>query len=498
MTVILDGGLGWREVGRVATGERLALTEAAFSRIEGAAAIVERIVASGVRAYGINTGVGALSDMVVSRDAQAALSRNILLSHAASVGPRLPEEAVRAIIAAQIANFAHGHSGIRPEIVRTYLAFLDHHLVPEVPSKGSVGYLVHNAAIALLLIGEGSAIVRGERLPGAEALDAIGLAPLTLRAKEGLSLVNGSACATGLAALALHRARRLLDWADAVAALSAEALGCQLPAFGAEVTALRPSSGMEQVAASLRARLSGSGQVALSSGRRTQDALSIRSIPHMHGAARDGFEVAGRVVDQELASVTDNPALSGTPDEPVVTSEAHAVAPHLALALDGFSLALAQLSQISERRMDRLVNPLVSGLPAFLATDAGSHSGFMIAQYTAAGLAAENRRLAQPASLDGGVTSGLQEDFLAHPTPAALKCLSIIDNGFQILAIELMAAAQASDWVAREAPRAPGTEAIHAMVRACVPPYHDDRPLYRDMEALKALIEGIDPPAAEG
>ncbi len=493
MAVVLDGGLGWREIARVANGETLALSDAAYQRIDNGAAIVRAIVESGVRAYGITTGVGALSDTVVSREAQGRLSHNILLSHAAAVGPLMPEPEVRAIIAAQIANFAHGHSGVRREIVSHYLAFLEHGLVPDVPSKGSVGYLVHNAAIALVLIGEGSARLRGESLSGRAALAAIGLSPLSLGAKEGLSLVNGSACATGLAAFALSRAAALMDWADAIAALTAEAAGCQMAAFGSEVTALRPSEGMAEVAASLRARLEGSGQIALARGRRTQDALSIRSIPHMHGAARDVLRECGRVIDRELASVTDNPALSGTAEAPVVTSEAHAVAPALGLALDALAASIAQLSMISERRLDRLVNPLVSGLPAFLASDAGSHSGFMIAQYTAAGLANENRRLAQPASLDGGVTSGLQEDFLAHPTPAAQKCLSILDNAEYVLAIELLAAAQASDIVSAQATRAPGTEVIHALVRERVKPYEDDRPLHRDIEALRLLLRAARP-----
>lgn len=495
MTVILEDCLGWRDVARIADGEPLALSDRALARIEGSAEIVERIVESGVRAYGITTGVGALSDTVVSRDAQSRLSRNILLSHAASVGPRMSAPEVRAIIAAQIGNFAHGHSGVSPAIVGHYLAFLQHGLVPDVPSRGSVGYLVHNAAIALILIGEGSAHLDGQPLDGRQALAAIGLEPLVLRAKEGLSLVNGSACATGLAALCVQRAGALLDWANAIAALSAEASGCQVAAFGEAVTALRPSRGMAHVAESLRQRLRGSGQVAAAEGRRTQDALSIRSIPHMHGALHDILAESGRVVDQELASVTDNPALSGTRDHPLVTSEAHAVAPALGLAIDALATAVAQLSMISERRMDRLVNPLVSGLPAFLASDAGSHSGFMIAQYTAVGLTSENRRLAQPAALDGGITSGLQEDFLAHPTSAARKCLQIIENTRHVLAIELMAAAQASDFVSLGAARAAGTEAIHARARRCVAPYRDDRPLSRDMEALAALIASEAPPA---
>lgn len=496
MTIILDKGLGWRDIAAVAGGDVLALSPAAWARVGQGAAIVARIVESGVRAYGITTGVGALSDTVVSREQQSRLSRNILLSHAAGVGSLLPEREVRAIIAAQVANFSHGHSGVRPDIIRHYLAFLDKGLVPSVPSKGSVGYLTHNASIALLLIGEGRATVSGVTMSGRKALEAIGLAPLVLGAKEGLSLVNGSACATGLASLAVARAADFLDWADAVAALTLEAVGAQMAAFREDVIALRPSPGMIAVAASLRQRLAGSGLIAAALGKRTQDALSLRAVPHAHGAARDVLTETMRVVDQELGSVTDNPALSGTIDNPVVSSEAHAVAPALALAGDSLGIALAQVSMMSERRLDRLVNPLVSGFPAFLARDAGSHSGFMIAQYTAAGLANENRRLAAPASTDGGITSGLQEDFLANPTAAANKLLAILDNAEYILAIELMAAAQAQDFLEGTAARAEGTEAIQTLAREVTSSYDDDRPLSDDMEALRQLIRGRTVPNA--
>ncbi len=495
MTITIETVLGWRDVADVAEGKTLALSQAAWDRVANASRIVERIVETGVRAYGINTGVGALSDTVVDRASQSRLSRNIILSHACGVGELLAPREVRAIIAAQIANFAHGHSGVRPEIVRHLAAFLEKDCIPDVPSKGSAGYLTHNAHSALVLIGEGSARVRGRSMSGLDALTAIGLEPLVLGAKEGLSLVNGTACATGLACVALARAERLLDWADAIAALTLEAAGCQMAAFDEAVLALRPSRGIARVGASLRARLAGSGLIAAAFGKRTQDALSLRSVPHAHGAARDVFDASALVVDQELASVTDNPAVSGSPEEPVVSSEAHAVAPALAQAADSLATALAQISAMSERRTDRLVNPLVSGLPPFLASDAGSNSGFMIAQYTAAALANENRRLAAPASTDGGITSGLQEDFLAHPTAAANKLLALIDNAEYILAIELMAAAQAHEFVGDTARRAAGTDAIHKTVRAVVSPYADDRPLSRDIEALRGLIRAASAPA---
>lgn len=493
MTIVLHERLSWRNVARVGEGDALALSAAARDRVARARQIVESIVESGVRAYGINTGVGALSDTVVDRASQSRLSRNIILSHACGVGPLLGPREVRAIIAAQIANFGHGHSGVRPEILEHLTAFLAKDCIPDVPSRGSAGYLTHNAHSALVLIGEGHATVGGRRMTGREALLAIGLAPLVLQAKEGLSLVNGTACATGLSSVALSRAERLLDWADAAAALTLEAVGCQIAAFEESVLSLRPSKGIAKVGDRLRLRLKGSALVAAAKGKRTQDALSLRSVPHAHGAAWDVFEETARIVDQELASVTDNPAVSGTPDHPVVSSEAHAVAPALAQAADALAIALAQIGAMSERRTDRLVNPLVSGLPPFLASDAGSHSGFMIAQYTAAALANENRRLAAPASLDGGITSGLQEDFLAHPTAAANKLLAIIDNAEYILAVELMAAAQAHDFVAANGERAAGTGAIHAMVRGVAGHYHDDRPLHGDIEALRTLISAHHP-----
>ncbi|MBY3127424.1 MULTISPECIES: histidine ammonia-lyase [Rhizobium] len=494
MTITIDAVLTWRDVARVGAGEALALSPAAWGRVEQASRIVARIVETGVRAYGVNTGVGALADTVVDRASQSLLSRSIVLSHACGVGPLLAAREVRAIIAAEIANFAHGHSGVRREIVEHLTALLEHDCIPDVPSKGSAGYLVHNAHIALVLIGEGSAHVAGRRMSGREALAAIGLEPLVLGAKEGLSLVNGTACATGLTTVALSRAERLLDWADATAALTLEAAGCQIAAFDAAVLALRPSAGIEKVGATLRARLAGSGLVAAAFGRRTQDALSLRSVPHAHGAARDVFDNSARVIDQELASVTDNPAVSGTPEQPIVCSEAHAVAPALGQAADSLAIALAQIGAISERRMDRLVNPLVSGLPPFLASDAGRHSGLMIAQYTAAALSNENRRLAAPAAMDGGLTSGLQEDFLAHPTAAAGKLLTVIDNAEYILAIELMAAAQAHDFLAATAQRAAGTDLVYKAVREHVSHYGDDRPLNYDIETVRTLIRETAPP----
>jgi histidine ammonia-lyase len=402
------------------------------------------------------------------------------MSHAVGVGAPLGDVETRAILAAAINNLSHGFSGVRPEVIAALLALLDGNLIPIVPSGGSVGYLTHMAHIALLLIGEGSARHQGRLRTGAEALRELRLQPLVLEAKEGLSLVNGTPCAAGLSALALLRARRLLDWADATAAMSFENLQAQADVFAAEPLARRASPAVSSVGATLRRLLAGSELLAAGDGERTQDPLCLRAVPQVHGAAR---------VDRELAAVTDNPLVTGTLDAPRVYSEAHAVGAALGMAADSLGIALAEVTAMSERRIDRLVNPLVSRLPAFLAADSGAHSGFMIAQYTAVALVADNRRLAAPASLDGGVTSGLQEDHLSHATPAALKLLKILDNSEFVIAIELLAAAQAYDL--QPAPglaRASGTDALHRALRAEVAHYRDDRPLSGDIERARDLL----------
>ena len=487
MPIVREAALTLGEVARIAGGEALALAPAVWDGLARARAVVDAVVAGGIPAYGVNTGVGALVDTAVDAGSLATLSRNLLMSHACALGEPLPDEWVRAIVAAQVNNFAHGASGIRPETVALMVALLERDCVPVVPRQGSVGYLAHMAHIALVLIGEGEARFGGERLPGAAALARAGLAPLVLGAKEGLSLINGSPCATGLASLAMARAARLVEVVDAVAAMSCAALGANPIAFDAAAMDLRRCPGLRQSASRLRgwlARTDGTD------GGRLQDALSLRAIPHVHGAARVALAHCAGVVNDELASVTDNPAVLGTPEAPRVLSQAHAVAPSLAIALDHAGVALAHLGMIAERRLDRMVNPLVSGLPSFLAGEAGVGSGFMIAQYSAAALVGENRRLAAPASLDGGVTSGLQEDYLAQPTAAALKLLALVGNVERIVGIELVAAAQAIDLAGVTMP--PGVAALHAAVRAAVPRYADDQPLAPLLERGAALVrEGL-------
>jgi histidine ammonia-lyase len=487
--ILIDRPLSWRQVGAVAEGDAtLGISAAARGRIAAARDLVESIVARDVRAYGVNTGVGALCDVIVSRSKQRELSRNIVMSHAVGVGPALESPAVRAIIACAINNFAHGYSGVRAELVDGLAALLDEDCMPEVPAHGSVGYLTHMAHIACVLLGAGHARLRGERLRGAEALRGAGLQPLRLEAKEGLSLVNGTPCVTGLLALALSRTERLLDWADLIGAMTFENLRGQVAAFDAEALRLRVSPAIALVGLRLSTFLEGSAILAASAGKHTQDPLSLRAIPHVHGAVREQFAHAAAAVDAELGSVTDNPVVVGSVQAPRALSEAHAVGATLALNADALGVALAELAAMSEKRIDRLVNPLLSGLPAFLAADSGAGSGFMIAHYTAVALTSQNRRLAAPASLDGGITSGLQEDHLVHATPAAVKLLAILGNAETILAIELLAATQAYELAPDAAARAARTDAAYRRVREAVPHYRDDRPLAEDIESAVRLL----------
>ncbi|MCG7625801.1 HAL/PAL/TAL family ammonia-lyase [Epibacterium sp. Ofav1-8] len=484
--VLLDRPLSPFDIEQIAKGADLVLSDAAIARIKAARDIVDAIVDRGIRGYGINTGVGALCDVIIGPADQSALSHNILFSHACGVGAPLPPDAARAIMAAQINNFCHGRSGVRWETVETLLALLNAGITPVMPSQGSVGYLVHSACIGLLVIGEGEAMLNGDRISGAQALRHIGRAPLKLGAKEGLSLVNGTPCATGLAALAFARLSRLVDWADAAAAFSYELLGRQSDPFEEQGLGLRMSEGMRTSANTVRTWLSGRGHVAADRAR-TQDPLSLRAVPQVHGSVRDELGNIAEILRNELHSVTDNPVVCGSPEAPVVSSQANAVGAAIGFAADRLAMIAAQLGAISERRIDRMVNPLVSDLPPFLSADGGRCSGLMIAQYSASALCGENRRLSVPASLDGGVTSALQEDILTHATPAAEKALHVMQNLFYILAIELLCGAQARDLH----PLRGGAEAnarLYARLRGRVAVYQDDRPLNRDIEDVAALL----------
>ncbi|MGK3130013.1 histidine ammonia-lyase [Pantoea sp. C8B4] len=487
-----DETLSWQDVVQVARhNAELTLSASAWQRIAQGREIVEQIVASGHIAYGINTGLGALCNITLPEEQLSQLSRNTLLSHACGVGPLLAREQVRAILCAAIANYSHGKSGVSVALVQHLLALLNHQITPQVPSQGSVGYLSHMAHIGLALIGVGDVEYQQQIVPAGQALTQAGLTPYRPGAKEGLSLVNGTPCMTGLSCLALDDAARLLDWADVTGAMSFEALRGQLVAFDAEVIALKASPGMQVSGLRLRQLLSDSPLLAKSVGVRTQDALSLRSMPQVHGASRDQFDHAARQVNTELNACTDNPLVLGTVDNWRVVSQANPHGESVAMAADVLAIAMAEVGSIAERRLDRLVNPLVSGLPAFLVAQPGVNSGMMIAQYVAASLCAENRQLAQPAVLDNYVTSGLQEDHLSLGTGAALKLLKLVGNVWQILAIEYLLAAQALDFHG-EAELAEGTKQALRRLRAVVANWQEDRWLAPEIaRAVEVMKNGV-------
>jgi len=470
-----DEPLRWQDVARVARGKAtLTLSDSVWSRLAQGREIVALIVASGHVAYGVNTGLGALCNISLPEEQLSQLSRNTLLSHACGVGPLLDEAQTRAIMCAAIANYSHGKSGISPAIVEQLLAFLNQQITPQVPSQGSVGYLSHMAHIGLALMGVGDVSWRGAVVPAEQALAEAGLKPISPGAKEGLSLVNGTPCMTGLACLALDDAQRLLDWADVTGAMSFEALRGQIVAFDEEILALKASPGIQHSGARLRRLLADSALLAESVGVRTQDALSLRSMPQVHGACRDQFIHARQQVETELNACTDNPLVLGTPDNWRVVSQANPHGESVAMACDVLAIAMAELGSMSERRLDRLVNPLVSGLPAFLVAKPGVNSGMMIAQYVAASLCGENKQLAQPAVLDNFVTSALQEDHLSLGTGSALKLHRLLGNLYHIIGIEYLLAAQALHFHG-EHKLAPGTRQSLALLRETVAPWEDDR-----------------------
>jgi histidine ammonia-lyase len=486
-TQVIDTPLTSQAVAAVAAGAKLLLSVNASRRIAHARALVEIIVDRSIRAYGVNTGVGALCDTLLSRAQLRDLSRNILMSHACGVGDPLSVAQTRAIMTCAINNFAHGGSGVRLLVVERLLALLNADLIPIVPRSGSIGYITHMAHIAIVLLGEGKVCSPSGNISAREALRLLGTSELELEAKEGLSLVNGSPDTTGLACIALQQLATLLDWADIIAAMTFENIGHGIAAYSGETLGFSASDNIRTAGIRLTNLLAGS-EIIASAQVRTQDAMSLRAVPQVHGAVRGCFSATVAMVDRELQSVTDNPIVAGSLEMPTVHSGAHAIATGLALSLDGLAIAIAKIAAMSERRIDRLVNPLVSGLPAFLATAPGASSGLMIAQYTALALASENRRLAAPSSLDGGVSSGLQEDEIPHATAGALRLLKIIENFEVILSIELLAAAQAYEFKETAKARAPATDQVYRQFRATVRSYSDDRPVAFDIQSAVRFL----------
>ena len=484
----------------VAGGARVGLSPAARDGVAAARAVIERSVASGEAVYGVNTGFGNLANVRIADADLETLQERLVLSHAAGVGEPLPDEAVRGMLLLRANTLAKGHSGVRPLLIDGLLALLNADLLPEVPSRGSVGAsgdLAPLAHLALPLLGRGRVRRAGRFVPAAEALASAGLAPIRLAPREGLGLVNGTQAMTSLLALAVLEAQRLVRVADLVGALATDALRGTDAAFDPRIHAVRPHPGQLTRARNLFGLLQGSGirDSHRSGDRRVQDPYSLRCMPQVHGAVRDTLADVERRLLIEMNSATDNPLVFAADDEALSGGNFHGEP--MALAADFLAIALAELASISERRTEKLTNDTFSGLPPFLVANAGLNSGFMMAQVTAAALVSENKGLAHPASVDSIPTSADKEDHVSMGMWAALKCRQVAANVRQVLAIEMLAAAQGIDLL-RPQRSSPRLEAVHAWVRTAVAPWNEDREMAPDLAAADRLLASGDIPGLDG
>jgi histidine ammonia-lyase len=472
-------------------GRPAALSDEARGKMSAARELVERAAHGATEhTYGVNTGFGRFVSKSIPEELTEELQLRLLRSHACGVGEPYPDEIVRAAMVLRANALAKGYSGARVETVELLLECLNRGVLPHVPSRGSVGAsgdLAPLAHLALPLIGEGEAWFDGERLPGAEALDRAGLEPLRLRAKEGLSLVNGTQFMAAFGALGLLRAQRLAKTADLACALSLEALQGSRASFLPQIHSLRPLRGQRSSAENLYRLLEGSAII--ESHRwcdKVQDAYSLRCAPQVHGASRDLLDYVWYTVSAELNAATDNPLVL-VQDEMLVSNGNFHGQP-LAFALDALAMAVSELASISERRVERLVNPNLSdGLPAFLTPEGGLNSGFMIPQYVAAALVSENKSLCHPASVDSIPTSAGQEDHVSMGNASGLKAWVVLGNAECALAIELLAGAQGVEFLAPLDPGV-GAAATRRAVRELSSRLVEDRPLSAEIELVAAAI----------
>jgi len=469
--------------------EEVELAVEASANIRRSRALIEQILAEKKVVYGVNTGFGLLSNISISEDEIDQLQYNLVVSCVAGVGDPFAEEVVRAMLLLRANSLSSGFSGVRPIIVETMLAMLNKGVHPVVPQKGSVGAsgdLAPLAHLALVLIGRGEAWYKGRLLPGGEAMKQAGIAPVVLKAKEGLSLCNGTQAMTAVGTLAVYDALKIARYADLFGALSAEALEAVLMAFDHKIHDIRPHPGQVETAANLRELLQDSEILANPSTSRVQDAYSLRCMPQVHGASKDAILYVKQVIEREINAVTDNPLVF--PETGEVLSGGNFHGQPVALALDFLAIALSELANISQLRIERLTNPALSmGLPAFLAEKGGLNDGFMVAQYTAAALVSENKILAHPASVDSIPTSADQEDHVSMGTTAARKCREVLENLSYVLAIEAICACQGIDF--RKKKPSPKLQEVHRIIREKVSFMAVDRELNKDFEAVVGLIK---------
>ena len=494
--VEIDGAsLTLEQTAEVADGAEVKLASSARALVDRARSFVEDIVTRGEVVYGINTGFGALADVTIPAEKLRELQVNLVRSHSCGVGEPLPERAVRAMMLQRANVLAKGYSGCRAEVIETLLRMLNSRVHPVIPSRGSVGAsgdLAPLAHLALATIGEGEANQNGKRLNAGDALKSADIEPLALEAKEGLALLNGTQAMTAVGGLALLDAERLADAADVTGAMSLEALRGTPVAFDHKIHAVRPHPGQIKSAGRLIELIEGS-EIRESHrdhlvDPRVQDAYAIRCMPQVHGAVRDSLAHARRILEIEINSATDNPLIFAEAGEVLSGGNFHGEP--IALTLDYAAIAVADLGTISERRVERLVNPDLSGLPAFLTPQPGMNSGLMIAQVVAASLIAENSVLAHPASVTNLPTSGNKEDHVSMGMTSALKFAQVVKNVEMIIAIELMCAAQGLDFLKPLRP-GPRLAEAYSRVRKLVPSLDRDTPLSGYIESLVPVVRGL-------
>lgn len=488
--VELDGlSLNRYLVESVAKGEALvAIPAENWMRVRASRKRVEQQIHDGKVVYGVNTGFGKLSDIEINREDNAKLQLNLLRADAVGVGEPLPIPVVRAMMTLRANSLAKGFSGIREETLQLLIDMINKGVHPVVPCKGSVGAsgdLAPLSHIAICLVGEGKAEYKGEILSGAEALHRAGLIPVSLEAKEGLALINGTQAMSAVGTLALNEAERVGLAADMAACLTMEALNGVISAFDSELLAVRPHPELELVASRMRKWLEGSKRITRQGEIRIQDAYSIRCIPQVHGASWQALHYVDDRLSVEMNSTTDNPIVLESGE---ILSGGHFHGQPIALSMDFLKVAAAEWANISERRTERLVNPQLSGLSPFLAPDPGLECGLMVAQYAAASLVSENKVLAHPASVDSIPTSANQEDHVSMGTIASRQAREIVHNAARVIAIEMICASQAIYLESAEKELAPATRSYLEKIREICPPLESDRAISEQIEELAQFI----------
>ncbi len=469
------------------------LSASARNAIQKSRDTIENIVASGQVVYGVNTGFGKFSDVKISDENIETLQTNLVRSHASGVGEPFDQEIVRAMLILKANGLSKGFSGVRLEVVELLLSMFNKGVTPVIPLKGSVGSsgdLAPLAHLTLVLMGEGEAFYKNERLHGDEALNRAGLKPISLKSKEGLAVLNGTQTMTATAAINLIHAQNIIECAEILGAMSAEVLLCTPSAFDARIQSARGQVGQIESAKKLRELVKDSPLVQSHLDcKKVQDAYSIRCMPQVHGASRDTVAYVKTIVEREMNGATDNPLIFTETGEVISGGNFHGQP--VALVMDFLSIAMCEIGNISERRTAWMMDPhLNDGLPAFLAKDGGLNSGYMIAQYAAAALVSENKSLAHPASVDSIPTSANKEDHVSMGTIGARKCNQIIENVENVLAIEWLCASQAGDF-RKPIDFAPRTKKAYELLRASVPPLEKDRQTSTDIrKAFDILSDG--------